>query len=377
MVTAPALDYGGPVAHPYVPFPVDSLLAPVANRFNAICALHAARTAIVDRGVSLSYASLRRRVHCSAGRIDGILGADTRPVAVLMEHAATFPTTMLAVLVSGRGYVPLDPAFPEARNRQILEQAGVSLLLTDAACRDVALVLAGPQLAVHEMDAWPTDPAGAVLERRPGQATDLAYVLFTSGTTAAPKGVFQDQAGLLHDVLQYSNAAHIAPTDRMTLLYSPSVGGATRDIFGALLNGAALHILDPRALGAAGVAQAVRQQRITIYHSVPVVFRRVMASLQPEEHLPDLRLAYLADDRVEPADVAAFRAHTGPPAPVRSPVSLASRPARLEASSNQHGTCSQAVLRRGRSLLIERYRHAGRPASPDGRTPFASHDAAT
>ena len=280
------------------------------DRFRAICTLHGSRPALVDRSGTLSYAQLWDRVERIAARLDALSGSDARPVALMMTHTAAFPIAMLAALASGRGYVPLDRAFPATRNRQILERADACLLLADAASEADALALAVPGLAVHTLELL-TEGPGASRASKAGRGTDLAYVIFTSGTTGTPKGVFQNQTGLLHDVLQYSNAVHVAPTDRLTLLYSPSVNGAIRDIFGALLNGAALHVLDPRALGPDGIAQALRAQRITIYHSVPVVFRRVMAVLEPAERLPDLRLAYLAGDRVDPSDVALFRAHSG------------------------------------------------------------------
>ena len=64
-------------------------------------------------------------------------------------------------------------------------------------------------------------------------ADDLAYILYTSGSTGRPKGVVQDQRGLLHDVMQYVNSVHLDAGDRLTQLYSPSVNGAIRDIYGA------------------------------------------------------------------------------------------------------------------------------------------------
>ena len=82
---------------------------------------------------------------------------------------------------------------------------------------------------------------------------------------------------------QYINSVHLTSADRMTMLYSPSVNGAIRDIFGGLLTGAAVHIVDLRTNGLAGIADVLRRESITIYHSMPPVLRAFLGGLSPED----------------------------------------------------------------------------------------------
>ncbi|MEV5430227.1 amino acid adenylation domain-containing protein [Streptomyces sp. NPDC052701] len=115
------------------------------------------------------------------------VGVET-PVAVSAAHSAPLVVALLAVLKAGGTYVPLDPQLPPLRVRELLERAGCRLLLTDrpdraGIPRDVECVdLRGLPSDGADTAAEPAAPAGA----RPG---DLAYIMFTSGSTGAPKGV--------------------------------------------------------------------------------------------------------------------------------------------------------------------------------------------
>ena len=68
----------------------------------------------------------------------------------------------------------------------------------------------------------------------------LAYILYTSGSTGQPRGVMQSHRNVLHHTRSYTNSLRIAPDDKLTLLSSYGFDAAVMDIFGALLNGAAL-----------------------------------------------------------------------------------------------------------------------------------------
>ncbi|EGX54824.1 amino acid adenylation, partial [Streptomyces zinciresistens K42] len=141
-------------------------------------------------GILLTYGELDRAANRLAHRLAG-LGVRDRPetaVAVLMERSADLVIALLAVLKAGAAYAPLHPSYPPARMRAVIEQTGAPVLLTDRATHpgdlfdDLVTTLAvddDPALA----DCPATDP-GTALDPRA-----LAYVMFTSGSTGAPKGV--------------------------------------------------------------------------------------------------------------------------------------------------------------------------------------------
>jgi len=95
----------------------------------------------------------------------------------------------------------------------------------------------------------------------------------------------------------------------MTLLYSCSVNGSIRGIFGALLNGAALYPLDIKEQGVSGLADLLIHEEITFYHSVPSVFRHFVGSLSGTENFRKLRLIRFGGERVLAQDVESYRKH--------------------------------------------------------------------
>ena len=109
--------------------------------------------------------------------------------------------------------------------------------------------------------------------------TDLACLIYTSGSTGRPKGVMKTHRSLLHWVMTYTNDLRITPEDRLTLLHSWSVGSCLFHFWASLLNGATLLPFDARAGAGEQLARWLLQEQVTMYHSVPAVFRQMAAAL--------------------------------------------------------------------------------------------------
>jgi amino acid adenylation domain-containing protein len=301
------LDHDGPVG-PFDPFPTTALDAPLPARFAHVAARSGARLAVVDALHRLTYTQLATL----AARIAAALPAraPTGPdlIGILLEHEARFPAAMLGVLAAGHAYVPLDASYPPDRIAAIAAHAGLTAIICSQALWPTAAALAAPGVGVVSIDALPAGTDDPSLRPHPlAEPGDVASILYTSGSTGEPKGVYQDHRGLLHDVMQYANAAHIGPNDRLTLLYSPGTAGAVRDIWGALLTGASLHVLPPRD-GAEALAGFLRRTAPTLYHSVPVLMRHLAHASERAGHppFPSVRLGYIAGDRLDATDVRAF-----------------------------------------------------------------------
>ena len=119
----------------------------------------------------------------------------------------------------------------------------------------------------------------------------------------------QTHRNVLHFMMNYANALHICPEDRISLLYSFSVNGGAHDIFAALLNGAALCPYDLKAEGFAGLGQWLIDERVTIYHSVPTVFRQFGESLTGRQDFTELRIVRLGGEPVYRRDANLFKIH--------------------------------------------------------------------
>lgn len=270
----------------------------VFARFSEVVTTCPQSTALVDdRGV-MTYQDLDRLARRYAAAIAHKVQRG-EPVALFLAPGRDVVAAMLGALAAGRPYLPLDPSFPLAPLRRAIEHCGARLVIgqTQESLDGLAAGTAG--LAVDSMQV--------VTERPPiGEAADPAYILLTSGSTGVPKCVWQDQRGLMHDVMQYSQAIEIGPADRSSLLYSPSVNGALRDIYGALLNGASLSVADLRAEGLSKVLNDLSQRHVTILHAMPPVLRGLMRSA--DARIADFaRVVYTAGDRFLAQDLADLR----------------------------------------------------------------------
>jgi amino acid adenylation domain-containing protein len=299
------IDYGGPVDRPFEAFPESALHGSIVDRFEAIAERFADRLAIQDQTSSLTYRELGTLVAkisaATASAIDGCTG----PIGIFLGRDARYPAAMLGVLSAGGAYAALDASHPVERNRMIVEQAGMCAIVSAGAVAAQAASLFLSPIPIIDIDAlvdFPR-PRSAI---RPA-ATDLGYIYFTSGSEGIPKGVPHSHRNMLHMILQYTNALHLSPEDRLTLVFPPSTAGGARDIFAALLNGASLHFLSPGDLQPDGLVREIQTRGITIYHSAPSLLRRLAEVLGANERLGSVRISSLGGDRIEWRDIDTSR----------------------------------------------------------------------
>ncbi|KUJ83005.1 non-ribosomal peptide synthetase [Microbulbifer flavimaris] len=279
----------------------------IAERFEKIALLHSGRLAITDANSSITYGALNQLANRMARNILAVTPArDPVRIAVFMEKGIQNIAAILAVLKCGHTYVPIDPAFPEERNRLIYRESGAALLITNSLSRTEAAGMAGDEARILDLDAIPESSSGENLDLDISPDA-LAYIIYTSGSTGTPKGVVQNQRNVLHGCMRRTNLQKVIPQDRMTLFYSCSVIASVYCIFGALLNGAALFPYDFRTDGVEKLANWLRSRRITIYHSVASVFREFARSYRGPEDVFDIRLVIFGGERVLTSDVELAR----------------------------------------------------------------------
>ena len=185
-----------------VDYPADATL-------DSLLATQAAATpdaeALVCGDTSLSYAELNARANQLA---HWLIAQGTQPddlIGVCMERSVEMVVALLGIVKAGLAYVPFDPDYPAQRLEHMLEDAGIEVLLTQAALQSVLPQHSIPMLlldqASAELDGQPaTNPPARAL---PG---NLAYVIFTSGSTGRPKGVMNEHRGIVNRLLWMQDA---------------------------------------------------------------------------------------------------------------------------------------------------------------------------
>ncbi len=300
-----ALDYNGPINLDYPGYQEDWLDRPVFDRFQQQVELHPMRIAIRDYQGCINYADLYFQCLCLSQYIASYV-LPGEPIVLALPVDRYYPAAMLASLASGRPYIPIDLSHPPERLKHILEYSGAKYVLTDKENIDF-LNNFMPQDMVVLLRESVEDSTISDDWLPSSTQEDISYIIYTSGSSGKPKGVFQNQRGLTHDIMQYTCSVHLRPDDVLSGIYSPSVNGALRDIYGALLNGAALLLMDLRRDGMSYALKAIQQFNVTILHAMPPVMRSLLQALPTSETTFNVRLVYMAGDKLFPSDIQLVR----------------------------------------------------------------------
>lgn len=224
------------------------------------------------------------------------------PIALMMRHDAPLIASILGTLLAGRCFAVLDPAFPVARNRAIVDNLGAQVLLADAANAADAATVAGPLRRMRIMESLPDSPAIALpgLDASPESWLGIFH---TTGTTGEPKGVLWRQSLSLRRAMTDRDDVPLMPRDRFALLTALCFPAAVSDTFNALLNGASLHLYDMRTHGPTWLVDWLRQQGIDHLRAPVALFRFLQGSLAPGERLAELKSVGLSGDALNRQDV--------------------------------------------------------------------------
>lgn len=285
----------------FIPFDRAALDGSIPRRFETQVDAEPGRLALGFGAESWTYDALDRAANRVARALLDRRAPLVGPVVLLIEQSPALVAAILGVLKAGGCYLPLETWHAPALVAGVTGEARAALILADAAGAVPGREAGLPLLRVDEL------LAAAGSDDRPGIAIppdSPACVYYTSGSTGRPKGVVNSHRNVLHNVMRYTNRLAIDRDDRLTLLQSPSFSGAISSLFGALLNGAASFPHDVRRQGAAGLGEWLVRERITIYHSVPAIFRLAAAGAPA---FPDLRLIRLEGDGMSRADWVLFR----------------------------------------------------------------------
>ncbi len=276
---------------PHQTVPDEPRLAGKTESAVSVCgriALHAStsprRLAVVDENEQLTYAELDRRSNQLATYL---LEAGARPeccVGLFLERSVEFVVAALAVLKSGAAYLPLDPSTPADRAAFILSNSAAPLLLTH---RSKSAELRSGPWRVIQLDG----ADAAQIESRPDTSVDLehdpaslAYVVYTSGSTRAPKGVEITHANLLNLIDWHQAAFKITPDDRASHVAGLAFDATAWEIWPHLTAGASLHIADePTRRSPAALHDWLLNERITVSFVPTVLAEQLLHTTWPAE----------------------------------------------------------------------------------------------
>ncbi|MFO1356634.1 MAG: amino acid adenylation domain-containing protein [Gammaproteobacteria bacterium] len=284
--------------------------------FAAAVAQRPAAPALHAAGCTLDYRSLDQRSEHIARCLLALGLRRGDRVGICLPRITDLVATLLGVLKAGAAYVMLEPEQPRARLASMLRDAGPALLVVNAATR---AALPEPGVACLDLDAaaMPDAPVAAALPV-PVEADDLAYLVYTSGSSGEPKAVAVSRGNLAATFDGWREAYGLLDSDVHLQLANAAFDVFTGDWTRALLSGARLVLCPRELLGEPGRLHGfMLEQGITVAEFVPAVVRPLLAwCMEGARRLDGLRLLVVGSEAWQPAEYQALRRLCGPGARV-------------------------------------------------------------
>jgi len=229
---------------------------------------------------TLDYATLHARADDRAERLRALGVGPNVGVGICQQRNAELVISVLAVLKAGGYYVPLDPEYPAERLAFMLEDSGVRVLATESGSLPALSANAPAVIAVDEpaeRGAW-QGRARDVTPQRPA-AADLAYMIYTSGTSGRPKGALNRHAGIVNRLRWMRDRYALRPEDVVLHKTSFSFDISVWELLLPLIAGSRLVLARPGGQrDPAYLIDLIARRGVTVAHFVPSMLRLFVAA---------------------------------------------------------------------------------------------------
>ncbi|BAZ54100.1 amino acid adenylation domain-containing protein [Nostoc sp. NIES-4103] len=261
--------------------------------------------AVVFENEKLTYGELNAKANQLARYLQKLGVGKEVLVGICVERSLEMIVGILGILKAGGAYVPLDPAYPQERLNLILEDAKLSLLLTQQRLKQW---LPQNQYQSIYLDAdWQliTQESQENLETKATPA-NLAYVIYTSGSTGRPKGVLVEHNSLVNYTVSACNNYQINQGDRFLQFASICFDVAAEEIFTSLVVGSTLVLRNDSMLSSVpAFLENCCQLKITVLALPTAFWHQITAELSENLSLPEpLRLVIIGGEKALPQRLA-------------------------------------------------------------------------
>lgn len=266
----------------------------------------------IDGDATIRYGEL---LGIACGLADHLVAGGVQPnqlVGVVMEKGWQQVAAVLGILIAGGAYLPVDSLLPAKRQNHLLRHGEAAWVLASDPVPDDVLEGTGAQVLQVVRPAQVRSPDHAPPARQ--RQGDIAYVIFTSGSSGTPKGVVIDHRGALTTILAMNALYDVGPADRVLAVSSLSFDLSVYDIFGLLAAGGTV-VVPPKTAtkDPAYWSKMIEQHGVTLWNSAPQLMSMLVDynDFQRRHALDSIRSVWLSGDWIPTKLPARIRSLVG------------------------------------------------------------------
>ncbi|MQY05074.1 amino acid adenylation domain-containing protein [Actinomadura macrotermitis] len=242
--------------------------------------------AVVHGDVSMSYGELNARANRLAHELIARGAGPERRVVVAFDKSAELVVAILAVLKAGAAYVPVDPAYPAERIAFLFGDCDPALVLSSRPVLETLPESAAPVVDIDALTSAADAPDPVDADRTHALSlSNIAYVVYTSGSTGVPKGVEVSHEAVIRLFSATDHWFGFGPDDVWALFFSHAFDFSAWEMWGALLHGGRLVIV-PHAVSRSpqDLLRLLIDEGVTVLNQTPSAFYPLMeAHLQRDD----------------------------------------------------------------------------------------------
>ncbi|MBA2678710.1 MAG: amino acid adenylation domain-containing protein, partial [Ktedonobacteraceae bacterium] len=206
-------------------------------------------------------------------------------VGICVERSPELIIGLLGIFKAGGAYIPIDPLYPRERSSFLIEDAQISVIVTQKSLFETFATYPVQTIGVDMLEISASQEISQQILFKSVLSQNLAYIIYTSGSTGRPKGVQIDHGSLAALIDAQTQLYTIQPGERVLQFASISFDASVYEIFSTLANGATLVLAKQNELlPGPALVKLLREQVITIATLPPSVL-----AVLPDEELPALK----------------------------------------------------------------------------------------
>ena len=265
---------------------------------------HSDNIAVRYKNIAITYKKLNDLTNQLANSL--IATTNSQRVGICVAHNHNLATAVLGVLKAGKSYVSLDIAHPDSWKKQIIKEVKLSAIIVDSTT-EVTIAAICDNIKFINIEKTETQSSDNSFPNANIEPNTEAYIIFTSGTSGKPKGVIQKHKNVLHFVSQYTSALKINASDSLTGFSPITYDSFNNDFWGSILNGATYCPLPVSEYASIDIHFWLASNNITIWHSVPGLFRMYAEEWQKSKSTTNLRIVKMSGEAVRVYDFELFK----------------------------------------------------------------------